>query len=88
MSKFNKNIKYKSAVGLKYNSGSSNAPSLNVRGEYLNADQIVSIAKKNGIPVLENPALVKVLKLLELDEEIPEDLYVAVAKLLSKLENI
>lgn len=88
MSKTNKEIKYKSAVGLKYNSSSENAPSINIRGEYLNADQIVSLAKKHGVPVIDNPTLVKVLKLMELDEEIPEDLYVAVATLLNKLENI
>lgn len=81
-------IKYKSAIGLKYNSESCSTPTVNIRGDFLNADQIVELAKKNGIPVVENPSLVKFLKLMELDEEIPEDLFEAVAILLNNLESL
>jgi flagellar biosynthesis protein len=44
------------------------------------ADRIIAVAEENGIPIRHDPALVKALEALELGEEIPEDLYKAVAE--------
>ena len=43
------------------------------------AEAIIAEAKKQGVHIAEDPRLVALLSQLELDDEIPEDLYVAVA---------
>jgi flagellar biosynthesis protein len=45
-----------------------------------NRDRIVEVARENGIPVREDPALAEALASLELETEIPQDLYTAVAE--------
>jgi flagellar biosynthesis protein len=47
------------------------------------AEKIIDIARKQGIPVKDDPDLVEVLSRLDLDEEIPPELYVIVAELLA-----
>jgi flagellar biosynthesis protein len=56
------------------------APKITASGQGYIADRILQVARENGIPVREDPALAEALAALELDTEIPEDLYVAVAE--------
>ena len=56
------------------------APKVTASGQGYIADRIVEVARENGIPVREDPALAQALAALELDTEIPEDLYTAVAE--------
>lgn len=56
------------------------APKVTATGAGYIAERILEIARENGIPIREDPALVKALEALELGEEIPEDLYKAVAE--------
>jgi flagellar biosynthesis protein len=56
------------------------APRVAASGQGYVADRIVEVAREHGIPVREDPALAEALAQLELDVEIPEDLYVAVAE--------
>jgi flagellar biosynthesis protein len=56
------------------------APRVMASGQGYVADRIVAVARENGIPIREDPALAEALAQLELDFEIPEDLYVAVAE--------
>jgi flagellar biosynthesis protein len=56
------------------------APHVAASGQGYVADRIVAVARENGIPIREDPALAEALAQLELDVEIPEDLYVAVAE--------
>ncbi len=58
----------------------SGAPKVTATGRGLVADRIVEVARENGIPVREDPALAEALASLELDTEIPQDLYTAVAE--------
>ena len=58
----------------------SGAPKVTATGQGYVADRIVEVALENGIPVREDPALAEALAALELDTEIPEDLYKAVAE--------
>ncbi len=83
--KYNSN-KYKRAIGLAYDEIQNAAPTLLLKGARLRADEIVELAKKYNIPIIENPALAKALETLELDQEIPEELYEAVALLLNQIE--
>jgi flagellar biosynthesis protein len=56
------------------------APKVTASGQGYIADRIVEVARENGIPVRHDPALTEALAALELDTEIPQDLYTAVAE--------
>jgi flagellar biosynthesis protein len=47
------------------------------------AQAIINEAERQGIHIAEDPTLVALLSELELDQEIPENLYVAVSVILS-----
>ncbi|MCJ1223320.1 EscU/YscU/HrcU family type III secretion system export apparatus switch protein, partial [Paenibacillus polymyxa] len=47
------------------------------------ADSILEKAKEHGVPVQEDAALVEVLSKLDLDEQIPAELYQLVAEVLT-----
>jgi flagellar biosynthesis protein len=66
------------ATALRYEG--AGAPKVTATGRGLIADRIVEVARENGIPVREDPALAEALASLELDTEIPQDLYTAVAE--------
>lgn len=76
------------AAALKYEIGEDRAPKVLAKGENFVADRIVEIAKEAEIPIVEDAALVSALLMLELGEEIPPELYHAVAKILSFLYNL
>ena len=63
--------------------GKNPAPVLTAKGEGEMAEQIIAEAKKRGIHIAEDAQLVGLLSQLKLDDEIPENLYVAVAVILS-----
>ncbi|REK76490.1 EscU/YscU/HrcU family type III secretion system export apparatus switch protein [Paenibacillus paeoniae] len=71
------------AVALKYEPGDRTAPVLVAKGQGLIADQILEKAKENGVPVQEDPSLVEVLSKLDVDQEIPAELYALVAEILT-----
>lgn len=71
----------KTAVALEY--GKNTVPVLTAKGQGEVADAIIAEAKKKGVHIAEDPHLVALLSQLELNDEIPEDLYVAVAVILS-----
>ena len=65
------------AVALQYEE--PNAPRVVASGRGWVGDKIIETAREHGVPIEENPALAQALSTIELDEEIPEALYVAVA---------
>ena len=71
-----------SAVVLKYD-GETRAPRVVAKGEGFVAQKIIEIARQFDIPLYEDAELVKILSQLELNEEIPVALYVAVAEVLA-----
>jgi flagellar biosynthesis protein len=73
----------KKAVALKYAPDKSSAPVLIAKGKGHMAETILQKAKENGIPVQEDASLVEVLSKLDLDQEIPAELYQLVAEVLS-----
>lgn len=75
--------KVKKAVALKYQPGERSAPVMIAKGKGHLADQILEKAKENGIPVQEDSSLVEVLSKLDIDQEIPPELYTLVAEILS-----
>lgn len=58
----------------------SGAPKVTASGRGYIADRIVEVARENGVPVRHDPALSEALAALELETEIPQDLYTAVAE--------
>ena len=72
----------KKAVALKYDQKVNDAPALLAKGRGLMADQIAAIAKKNGVPIYPDGDLVEALEALDLNIEIPDELYRAVAEVL------
>jgi flagellar biosynthesis protein len=75
----------KRAVAIRYDPARDKAPKLVAKGKGLMAEQILALARKNYIPVREDPNLVQVLSRLNLDQEIPPQVYRAVAAILSFL---
>ncbi len=69
------------AVALKYTLDS--APRVVAKGEGQIADKIIEIAEEHGITLYQNSELVKLLSRIEIDDEIPSNLYQAVAVVLS-----
>lgn len=53
------------------------------KGQGAVADMILQRAKENGVAVQEDAALVEVLSKLDLDQQIPPELYHLVAEILS-----
>jgi flagellar biosynthesis protein len=73
----------KKAVALKYTPGQSEAPVIVAKGQGVLADTILQKAKENGVAVQEDAALVEVLSKLDLNQQIPPELYQLVAEILS-----
>lgn len=73
----------KKAVALKYIPGETDAPVVVAKGRGKVAEAILEKAKENGVPVQEDAALVEVLSKLDLDEQIPAELYQLVAEILT-----
>ncbi|MGB9710372.1 MAG: EscU/YscU/HrcU family type III secretion system export apparatus switch protein [Thermodesulfovibrio sp.] len=72
----------KKAVALKYDKERDTAPKVVAKGRGWIADKIIELARQHGIPLKEDEALVEVLSKLPLYEEIPVELYKAVAEIL------
>jgi len=71
----------KKAVALEY--GTQESPTLIAKGDDELAQEIIAEAKKHGILIAEDPQLVAALSQVGLSEEIPEELYQAVAVMLA-----
>jgi flagellar biosynthesis protein FlhB len=71
------------AVALQYEEAHMNAPRVVAKGEMFLAQKIVEIAKNHNVPVIQNITLARSLFPLELEEEIPEELYETVAEILN-----
>ncbi|HSC66866.1 MAG TPA: EscU/YscU/HrcU family type III secretion system export apparatus switch protein [Cellvibrio sp.] len=69
------------AVALYYDG--KNAPHVSAKGTGEVAEQIIAIAQEHGVPLCDNAALVDLLVTLELGDEIPEALYIAVAYIIA-----
>ncbi len=73
----------KKAVALRYDRAQDEAPKVIAKGQGRVAENIIELAKEHGIPIKDDPDLVEVLASLEIDQEIPPEIYVAVAELLA-----
>lgn len=71
------------AVALGYDHGACQAPTVLAKGRGETAQRIIENAREHGVHIEENPVLAEALAQVELDETIPEELYRAVAEVIS-----
>ncbi len=78
----------KKAAALKYDKENDYAPKLTAQGTKETANNIIKIAEQNGIPIKQDEDLVNMLSQIELNQEIPVELYKAVAEVFSFIYGI
>lgn len=69
------------AVALIYDG--KGAPQVSAKGTGDEAQTIIELAQNAGVPLCENAPLVDLLSRLELGDEIPQELYIAVAHIIA-----
>lgn len=75
--------KRRRAVAVRYQAGEDDAPKVVAKGTGLLADRILEIAREHGVHVYEDPDLVEVLARLDIQQDIPPEMYKAVAEVLA-----
>ncbi|MDL4840047.1 EscU/YscU/HrcU family type III secretion system export apparatus switch protein [Aquibacillus rhizosphaerae] len=73
-------IRYKKAAALSYEGKKDIAPKVTASGKGYVAENIINKAKENNVPIQEDSSLVALLSELNINESIPEELYLAVAE--------
>ena len=70
----------KKAVALRYDREKENAPRVVASGKGSSAENIIKVAELHNLPIRRDEDLVELLSKVEIDREIPEKLYIAVAE--------
>jgi len=70
-----------SAIALRYDG--RGAPRVTAKGRGKVAEHILELAAEAGVPVQEDPDLTLLLAQVELGDEVPRELYVAVAQVIA-----
>jgi flagellar biosynthesis protein len=70
------------AVALQYKHGKDPAPRVTAKGQGEVAERIIETARKHGVAVEANSVLAEALSVVELDQQIPPELYRAVAEVI------
>lgn len=83
-----KEVNGPSAAVIRYDQEKDQSPRVVAHGKGAIASQIITLAKKNGIPMQEDPLLVENLIDMDLGENIPPQLYAVIAEILLMLEEI
>jgi flagellar biosynthesis protein len=76
------------AAALRYDTDKENAPRVIAKGEGVTAENIIKIAELHKLPIRKDEDLVELLSKVELDREVPGELYKAVAEVFSFIYNI
>lgn len=72
------------AIAIKYDSSIVEAPYVIAKGKDLIAQRIKEVAENNTVPIVENKPLAQALyRSVDLGQQIPEDMYLAVAEILA-----
>lgn len=81
---FRKNVRARpAAAALAYDPAGTDPPEIVATGRGLVAEEIVRLARENGVPLHEDAHLVEALARLDLAEHIPRELYAVVAEVLA-----
>lgn len=76
------------AVALRYDMERDQAPRVVAKGRGHVAENILAVAQKSTIPVYQNKTLVNMLMALEIDREIPPELYRTIAEVMAYVYRI
>jgi flagellar biosynthesis protein len=76
------------AAALRYDSERDSAPKIVAKGSGKVAEKIIDIARQYNIPIKDDPELVEILSTLDIYQEIPPELYKAVAEILAFIYRI
>lgn len=71
------------AVALRYDPKADRAPRIIAKGKGFAAERIKQEAMEHDIKIVVQPSVVQALVRLKLNEEIPKELYLAVARVLA-----
>jgi len=71
------------AAALRYDKDKESAPRVIAKGEGSAAENIIKIAQLHNLPIKKDEDLIELLSKVELDKEVPEALYKAVAEVFS-----
>jgi flagellar biosynthesis protein len=71
------------AVALRYKPENDRAPKLVAKGQGYLAEKILELARQHHIPMREDKNLLQILSRLDLNQEIPAEVYKAVAEILA-----
>ncbi|MDH2431239.1 hypothetical protein WH50_21310 [Pokkaliibacter plantistimulans] len=78
-------MKKKLAAALEYDPSKGKAPQVTAVGSGFIAEQIIALAKEANVPLHEDAHLAAMLSQMDPGDEIPEQLYVAIAEILAFL---
>jgi len=71
------------AAALRYDKDKESAPRVIAKGEGSTAENIIKIAELHNLPIRKDEDLIELLSKVEIDKEVPEALYKAVAEVFS-----
>ncbi|MBI9081982.1 MAG: EscU/YscU/HrcU family type III secretion system export apparatus switch protein [Desulfobacterales bacterium] len=74
--------KGKKAAAITYEKGKDCAPRVVAKGQGEMAERILAVARANGVPIHHDRNLAQILGAMDLEVEIPPELYRAVAEVL------
>lgn len=77
------NERPKMAAAIRYDALKDDAPRLTAKGSGHVAQKIIELARQHKIPIRTDHALIHILSKLDIDQQIPPDLYRAVAEILA-----
>lgn len=77
--------KPKKAVALKYDQAGQDVPRVAGKGRAWMAEKIIALAHEHNIPLHKDADLVELLDKLEVDQEIPLEVYAVVAEVFAYL---
>ncbi|WP_226034960.1 EscU/YscU/HrcU family type III secretion system export apparatus switch protein [Aquibacillus saliphilus] len=80
--------KNKKAAALSYDMKTNMPPKLTASGKGYVAENILDKAKKHNIPIQEDQTLVELLSQMNINENIPEELYQAVAEVFAYIYQV
>ncbi|ADN09397.1 EscU/YscU/HrcU family type III secretion system export apparatus switch protein [Sulfurimonas autotrophica] len=76
------------AVALTYDKEKNRAPVISAKGKGTTAQKIIKIAKEHGVPIKKDEDLIELLSKVELNKEVPPQMYKAIAEVFSFIYSI
>lgn len=76
------------AAALQYDKSKPGAPKLTAKGKGAIAEKIIEIARANNIPLHQDRDLIEILDKVEIDTEIPLEIYAIVAEIFAYIYKV